>query len=189
MVGFSQTVEGVQHAFITGPDGMGMRDLGTLGDERFSGAVGINNNGQVVGGSGGHAFITGPNGMGIRDLGTLGGVYSYGSDINNAGQAVGWYEKPENEFPFHYVDHAFITGPDGTGIKDLNSLVHLPEGVILDRAVAINDRGQVVATSIGVIPEPQTYAMLLAGLGLFGLVARRDKAEKSGWKTDTSAWI
>ena len=29
----SDTAEGAHHAFITGPDGMGMRDLGTLGGD------------------------------------------------------------------------------------------------------------------------------------------------------------
>ena len=40
------TAGGLSHAFITGPDGMGMRDLGTWW---CSDANGINDAGQVVG--------------------------------------------------------------------------------------------------------------------------------------------
>ena len=69
--------------------------------------------------------------------------------------------------------HAFITGPNGVGMTDLNSLVSLPGGVVLTEATGINNHGQVAV--IGNIPEPETYAMLLAGLGLLGFIARRRK--------------
>ena len=36
VAGTSLTAEGLSHAFITGPDGMGMRDLGTLGGTSYS---------------------------------------------------------------------------------------------------------------------------------------------------------
>ena len=85
---------GIPHAFITGPNGVGMTDLGTLGGVTVS-AHGINDAGQVVGESdtaagAQHAFITGPNGVGMTDLGTLGGDYSDAYGINDAGQVVGW---------------------------------------------------------------------------------------------------
>src|SRR5687768_17396617 len=134
VVGESSTAKGEFHAFITGPDGMGMRDLGILGQ-----AFRINDAGQGVGysatGEGAtHAFITGPNGMGMRDLGTLGaGTFAYG--INEAGQVVG------ESFTVEGARHAFVTGPDGEGMMDLNSLVDLPEGVILAAAIDINNNG------------------------------------------------
>ena len=49
VVGNSIRLDGPRHAFITGPDGMGMRDLGTLGGMVESFAHGINDAGQVVG--------------------------------------------------------------------------------------------------------------------------------------------
>ena len=70
--------------------------------------------------------------------------------------------------------HAFITGPNGVGMTDLNSLVSLPGGVVLTDATGINNHGQVAAIG-SLIPEPETYAMLLAGLGLLGFIARRRK--------------
>ena len=168
------------HAFITAPNGIGMRDLGTLGG-RYSQAEAINDAGQVVGMSlpdygDWHAFITGPDGTGMRNLGTLspgswGGGHSEAHDINNMGQVVG--SSVASVVNFKEQWHAFITGPDGAGMTDLNSLIELPEGVILTDARGINDNGQVIA--IGV-PEPETYALMLAGLGLIGFMARRKKA-------------
>jgi probable HAF family extracellular repeat protein len=114
-----------------------------------------------------HAFITGPNGVGMTDLGTLGGSSSSAFGINDAGQVVGVSETAAG------ARHAFITGPNGVGMTDLNSLVSQRGGVVLTEAHGINNHGQVAA--ISTIPEPETYAMLLAGLGLVGVMARRRK--------------
>ena len=58
-------------------------------------------------------------------------------------------------------------------MTDLNSLVHLSEGVVLTTAMGINNKGQVIVLAI---PEPETYALMLAGLGLIGFVAQRQKS-------------
>lgn len=172
------------HAFITGPNGVGMRDLHRSSwSESF--ATDINNAGRVVGyyaTSAGDpfdplartygAFITGPDGMGMRGLGTLGGDYTAASAINDAGQVVGTSHVVKNDYDSR---RAFVTGLNGEGMVNLNSLLDLPKGVILTSATAINNNGQVIA--LGVIPEPETYALMLAGLGIVGLMVRRKKGE------------
>ena len=81
----------------------------------------------------------------MRDLSTLGMDYSDARGINDAGQVVG-KSYMGADFP-----HAFITGPDGEGMMDLNSVVNLPRGVILTEATDINNVGQVIAW---VFPSP-----------------------------------
>jgi probable HAF family extracellular repeat protein len=97
----------------------------------------------------------------------LGGRYSDAANINDAGQVAGYSDTAGGD------RHAFITGPDGAGMMDLNSLVDVPGGVILAGAFGINNSGQVIA--IATIPEPEIYALFLAGLALVGFVARRKK--------------
>ena len=101
----------------------------------------------------------------------MGGGVTDAQPINDAGQVVGAYSPPGSA-P-HAFRHAFITGPDGVGITDLNLLVKVPDDYLLIQAVDINNKGQVIA--IGVVPEPESYIMLLAGLGLVGFVARRKR--------------
>ena len=70
--------------------------------------------------------------------------------INDAGQVLGSSSLAGS------ANDSFITAPDGVGVTDLNSLFDLPEGVILYRAIDINNNGQVIATGI---PAPETYAV------------------------------
>jgi probable HAF family extracellular repeat protein len=171
---YDTSVGDLPHAFITGPNGMDMKDLGTLEEGYESQALGINATGQVVGWSGTgdnfsppHPFITGPDGMDMRDLGSLGGDNGSARSINDAGQVVGWSDTAGG------ASHAFITGSDGASMMDLNSLVRVPGGVILTDAYGINNSGQVIA--IGIIPEPEIYALFLSGLALVGFIAGRKK--------------
>ena len=62
-------------------------------------------------------------------------------------------------------------------MADLNSLVDLPHRVILTHATDINNAGHVIA--IGV-PEPKTYALMLAGLALVGFMAGHKKITSVG---------
>ncbi|SFH45005.1 PEP-CTERM protein-sorting domain-containing protein [Nitrosospira sp. Nsp14] len=99
----------------------------------------------------------------------MGGSFTEAYGINDAGQVVGWSYSAN-------AQHAFITGPDGAGMIDLNSLslVGLPAGVVLESATGVNNAGQVIAAAI---PDPETYMLLLSGLALVGFIARRKKMD------------
>ena len=157
---------------------MGVRDLGILGFGDFGWTSDINDAGQVVVNSSTrtgerHAFITGPDGVGVRDIGTLGpylNYFTWAEGMSDAGQVVGMASTNVGTGPFVEEGlHAFITGPNGQGMTDLNSLINVPDGVVLVDATNINNNGQLVA--VGVVPEPEMYAMLLLGLGLIGFLA------------------
>ncbi|MGH8684083.1 MAG: PEPxxWA-CTERM sorting domain-containing protein, partial [Nitrosospira sp.] len=93
---------------------------------------------------------------------------------NDAGQVVG------DSMTEHVIQHAFITGPNGEGMTDLNSFAELPNGAIFVSAEGINNLGQVIATTV---PEPASCALMLAGLGLVGIMARRRKLAENNART------
>jgi probable HAF family extracellular repeat protein len=90
---FGEIAGTAQHAFlISGGKQTILPDLSSYGGG-ISGASGINNNHQIVGGSDnaqgwGHAVLW-HNGT-ITDLGTLGGTQSAAYAINNLGRVTGW---------------------------------------------------------------------------------------------------
>lgn len=131
---------GATHAFMTGPNGVGITNLHpydwTPGSSSF--ALEINNSGQVAGEAWTenhshlpHAFITGSNGAGFTSLGAFGALASHVSGINDSGQIAGLYNNPGF--------HAFITGPNGVGMTDLG----IPN-LTLYSISGINNSGQVV---------------------------------------------
>jgi len=157
--------------------------LDSLGGN-YSSPEAINNAGQVVGtsltGAGAyHATLW--NGTTATDLGTLlSGSTSFAHGINNFGHVVGEYSGLEAR--------AFLW--DGSTMADLNSYLDastVSAGWVLNSAQDINDKGQIIGTAknsiTGVssayiltpVPEPETYIMMLAGLGLVGAAARRRK--------------
>ncbi|HBG26721.1 MAG: hypothetical protein A2Y10_01380 [Planctomycetes bacterium GWF2_41_51] len=115
------------HAFLY--DGTTMKDLGAGND-----AIGINNNGLVVGGTySGVAFLY--NGTSIQSLGTLGGRFSIANSINDKGQIVG-VSLPRRNSTYH----AFLY--EGSTMKDLG----LGDN---SHAISINNNGQIVGAISG----------------------------------------
>jgi probable HAF family extracellular repeat protein len=118
-------VNGMAHAFLTGPGGANMFDLGTLGGQESYG-VAVNNQGQVAGYSNTAngsviAFISGRNGTPLYPLGTLSGSSgSKAQALNDRGVVVGIAYFPD--WPF---THAFVY-TSGSGMADLNKI--LPVG-------------------------------------------------------------
>jgi probable HAF family extracellular repeat protein len=137
VVGSVWPTDAVAHAFLY--DSTGMHDLGSFGGTRcFAGA--INDAGQVVGlveGDRGfrHAFFY--DRAGVRELAPLvPGGESAALAINAAGQVVGWSPSAGGLF------HAVLW--ENGQIHDLNDLLAVDIGQVLQQARSINDAGQIV---------------------------------------------
>ena len=132
-----------QHAFLSGPNGGALQDLGTLPGGSSSLGRAVNDRGEVVGissvaGGVAHAFLSAPNGGALKDLGTLpGGYTSVGYGVNASGQVVGQASTASGSY------HAFLSGPDGAALQDLGTL---PGGTFSDGS-AVNASGQVTGRS------------------------------------------
>jgi probable HAF family extracellular repeat protein len=155
-------------------------DLGAP-DRGGSFATGINNSGDIVGSFweyggpvGRHAFLY--TGGVMHDLGTFGGIESDALAINDSGLVVGFFGSDASRRAYLYNN--------GTA-WDLNTLVSGAAGWTITSASAINAAGQILASAcnieavcrdvmldpVSAVPEPATYAMLLAGVAV--LAGRR----------------
>lgn len=153
------------HVVITGPDGVGITDLGTFGS--FSSyAIDINNSGQVIGGNfNSKLFITGANGVGMTALPSASDALEMvPTVINDSGQVAGGvitaYDVrlpcPECEPIERAISYAYITGPDGIGITNLSGL-----GGNSSIAYGINNSGQAVGFSY--LPDNINYHAFITG--------------------------
>ncbi len=112
----------------------------------------LNNRGQMAGmmyvGTNTHAFSWDGSGP-VTDLGTAGGSRSEAAALNDQGQIVGTADIQYEET--HGLDSVHWGGPQAIlwqgGLSyNLNGLLPTGSGWILERAVAINGRGCIVAT-------------------------------------------
>lgn len=85
----------------------------------------------------------------------------------NNGSMVSWGSGPTYDFgPTVTLDSGFVSG--------LNTIDFYVEGNGVTDGFALQTMG-FSALEVAPVPEPETYAMMLAGLGLLGIAARRRK--------------
>ena len=156
-------------AFMTGPNGDGLIDLGALRpDLAVSDGRGINDSGVVVGYSvpqssgSNHAFVSAPNGGPLTDLGTLPGASdSFAYAVNATGQITGQSYNASGQ-----SRAVFIAAPGGS-MTDLGTL----PGGTSSFGLALNNSGQVVGIAAAAngqdhafITQPNGGAMTDLGL-------------------------
>jgi probable HAF family extracellular repeat protein len=144
------------------------------GGGTYDDALGINEQGQIVGWSGPapgqeHIAFWDKDGS-VKDLGTLGGAWGDGYKINNKGQVIG--------------QSATASNPNGDPfLWDNGVLTDLgyPTGDVFGVALDINNKGQIAGLSAGDPNDWTTYHALLWENGVMTNLQSKIPAD-SGWQ-------
>lgn len=177
IVGGADNAASAKRAFIY--ENGRMTDLGAFAGGT-SLATGINDAGLIIGqsahraGSDVQSAFLYANGV-MSDLGWSPQRASSAVDINEAGQIIG-YGTDANGLERGFI---FQNGQ----LLQLDTAVDPLDNWIIKTTYSINDNGLILADAckldvcgtvlLSPVPEPETYAMMLAGLGLLGFCARR----------------
>lgn len=142
---------------------------------------GINNDGLIVGRAFGQAAFQHPSNN-LMLLDTLEGfLHARADGVNDNGSIVGFsYNDGLNPSPTSHATYWDADSPSTAAI-DLNSFLPASvreEGWMLINAQAINNSGSIIGQAyntgldlqhafvLSIVPEPETYALLLTGLGM-----------------------
>lgn len=116
-------------------------------------------------------------------------VSSYGSDLDNGYASITLMSETANSYASNdwdlqdRVSLDFYVGPSQPISNSFENVLHLslsnqklsPQTFHIYAQLNVYSFGQPFPTVTNPIPEPETYAMMLAGLGLLGVMARRRK--------------
>jgi probable HAF family extracellular repeat protein len=156
----------------------GMTELNT-GSDDFATASAINRVGQIVGRRTGDGYLW-TNGV-MTDIETFGGPTSSPADVNDLGVVVGAADTTQSSPGGIFQTRAFVYD-SVNGLRDLNTLIDPALGLVLREAPAINNLGQIVATTnnrsylLTPVPEPGACAVMGFLLLLVTQRRRRDAA-------------
>jgi probable HAF family extracellular repeat protein len=177
---YQDAATGSFHGFVLNGDAYTTLDVPGA---TWTQAAGISDNGSVVGvyrDSSGtqHGFEY--NGSNFSYLDVPGGLQTIPFGINNAGEVSGSYEDVSGAFHgFIFDGHSYATldfpGAANTYVYKINSFGSVSG--TWDNGPSVSRRAFV---AIVPVPEPETYAMLLAGLGLIGFLGCRGR-KLSSW--------
>jgi hypothetical protein len=94
---------------------------------------------------------------------------------NNAGTLTGYIENLDHPGDVSYTSFAVSAAVDfgALGMAD----IPVYYGFTASNGLATD--GHFVTSGVPAVPEPETYAMMLAGLGLMGFIARRRKTPRT----------